>query len=262
MIFQATPALSFNATHNYATRSPRLADILLSGARDVSIADNTKSEQARNSEVGFNFNHNNLSLDGSYFWQEVDGLLANGQVANHDGNGTYTGIKNVGWAKNRGYEVNARYTLGGLSARLGVAESKPEFNTNISQGTNVAANGTTSLIGFTQKQYAINTGRAYTAGLSYRFAKPSLEVGATYRKNDDAKGGVWMNDTEQNLNAVRKGYHTADVYANWKPFGNDKMNVNLAVNNVTDEYYKPFNASGTGIPAVGREYRVGVNFTY
>lgn len=257
VIFQATPALSFNAVHNYATRSPRLVDILLSGSRDVDIVDGTKAEKAKNTEVGFNFKHNNLSLDGSYFWQEVDGLLANGQMARHDGSGTYQGISNVGWAKNKGFEINARYNYKGLMARLGVADSRPEFHTypdKFSNGTN--------LISFTQKQYGVLLGRTYTAGLAYRFDKPSLEIGVNHRRTDDVTGSLWGEDTAVNQAATRVGYQTTDVYANWKPFSNDKLNVNLSVNNLTDEYYIPMTSATIGVPAVGREYRIGFNYTY
>ena len=64
-----------------------------------------------------------------------------------------------------------------------------------------------------------------------------------------------------NLNLIKYGYDVTDIYANWKPFNNDKLNVNFAVNNVGDEFYYSHSAIN-GLPGAGREYRVGVNFTY
>lgn len=256
LIWQATPSLSFNATHNHATRSPRMYDALRSGNSLVSIADNVKAEKAKNSEVGFNYNSGKFTFNGSYYWQEIDNLLTSGQVARHDGGTTayYRGINNVGYAKNKGWELGTSFRHNGFTARLGVAESSPEFySTPDDQG---------NLPSFGNREYAVTLGRTYTAGLSYRFAKPSLEVGVNYRKTDKATGAAWKNDPAYNPNATRDGYNSTDVYANWKPFSNDKLNVNFAINNVSDEFYIPQTLAGAGLPAVGREFRVGFNYTY
>ncbi len=260
LIWQALPSLSFNAVHNHATRSPRLYDALRSGNSLVSIADNVKAEKAKNTEIGFNYKQNtpygNFTFDGSYYWQKIDDLLTSGQIAKHDTGSTeyYNGINNVGYAKNKGWELGASYQNQGLTARLGVAESDPKFySTADAQG---------NLPSFANREYAVNLGRTYTAGLAYRFDNPNVEVGVNHRKTDKAKGGVWMNASQADLEAVRKGYNTTDLYANWKPYGNDRMNVNFAVNNIANKYYIPQTLAGVGLPGVGREFRIGVNFTY
>lgn len=264
LIWQATPELSFNANHNYATRSPRMVDALLSHGRRgiISVADNVKAEKAQNTEIGFNYNHDNFSLDGSYFWQEIDGLLTSGQIARHnEGTGTTTyvsGISNVGYAKNKGWELNARYRYQGLTARLGVAESKPEFYSTPDAAGNLPK--------FNNREYASRLGRTWTAGLAYRFTNPNVEIGVNHRKVEDATGqSAYMRhlpDPRGNNPSLRiPGYDVTDIYANWKPYGNDRMNVNFAVNNVSDEFYRSHTAN-SGLPGAGREYRVGVNFTY
>lgn len=257
LIWQATPALSLNATHNHATRSPRLVDALRSGNGLISIADGVKAEKAKNTEIGFNYNNGNFSLDGSYYWQKIDDLLTSGQVARHDENGStvlYNGIDNVGYAKNQGWELGAMYRYQGLTARLGVAESDPEFYSQPDAAGNLPS--------FGNREYAVSLGRTYTAGLAYRFAEPNVEVGVNYRHVDDITGAIWKNDPAYDATAHRDGYNTTDVYANWKPYGNDRMNVNFAINNISDEYYVPQTLAEVGLPGVGREYRVGVNFTY
>ena len=263
LIWQATPSLSFNATHNHASRSPRLVDALLSGARDLSIADGVKAEKAKNTEVGFNYNNGSFFVNGGYFWQEIEDLVNNRAV--HDANNNPTQLTetdNVGRAKNKGWELNAGYKYQNLTARLGVAESNPEFYTYDGKVVLNREDGTTSPIAFTNREFGVNLGRTYTAGLSYRFVEPNLEVGVNHRRTEDAKGAIWKNDPAYDANAVREGYHTTDVYANWKPYGNDRVNVNFAVNNISDELYIPQTLAGAGLPGVGREYRVGVNFTY
>lgn len=87
-------------------------------------------------------------------------------------------------------------------------------------------------------------------------------MGINHRRTAKSTGEVWKNNPAYNASAVRDGYDTTDVYANWKPYGTDKMNVNFAINNISDEYYIPQTLAGAGLPGVGREYRIGVNFTY
>ncbi|MDO4442141.1 MAG: TonB-dependent receptor, partial [Moraxella sp.] len=252
VIYQATPALSFNANHYYATRSPRLVDALLSaGGRAADIVEGTKYEQAKNTEVGFNYNNGNFALDGTYFWQEIDKLLTAGQGARHAETNTDRQIFNAGFAKNKGWELNGRYRLNGLTARLGVAESDPKYYSSTA---------------FNNREFGSTIGRTWTAGLAYQFANPNLEVGVNHRKVEDVKGqSAWQTQVNGNrgndLNMTKYGYDVTDIYANWKPFNNDKLNVNFAVNNVGDEYYYSHSAI-SGLPGVGREYRVGVNFTY
>lgn len=69
-------------------------------------------------------------------------------------------------------------------------------------------------------------------------------------------------------NAVREGYSVNDVFANYKPYGTDNFNVNVGINNITDKFYYPHaqrqevNGYYNTNPAAGREFRVGVNYTY
>lgn len=259
LIYQATPSLSFSANHSYATRSPRLYDALTAhGYRAVvKVTDSLKAERAQNTEVGFNFSHGNAFVNGSYYWQSIDNLLKSASNGAKHENGTKIDeIKNVGYAKNKGYELNAGYKWQGLTTRVGVSDSKPEFHSSQS---------------FSNREYASRLGRTWTAALSYRFAQPNLEVGVRHRRADDVIGdSAWTSkvvsdDPRKNHDPkkLRPGYNTTDVFANWKPLGNDKVNVNMSVNNVTDEKYTSHvSSSGVALPAAGREYRLGVNFTY
>lgn len=255
LIWQATPSLSFNANHNYATRSPRLYDALLSHGRRgiISIADGTKAERARNTEVGFNFNHtfannSSLALNGSYFWQKINDAVVNPQ--NRHGSDGVKEIANAGHITNQGYELGATYKIGGFTAKVGVADSDPKF-----EGIIVDPKSTSDL----NPEFGAKIGRTWTSSLAYRFAQPNLEIGVRNRTVEKSDKALRQDIAPQN----REGYSVTDVFANWKPYGNDKMNVNLAVNNITDEFYRPHSQrAGGGLPAVGRDYRVGVNFTF
>lgn len=255
VIYQATPNLSFNAVHNYATRSPRLFDALMAhGERGItSVSKNIKSERAKNTEIGFNYKYDNFSVDGTYFWQRIDNLLRSVGVQGNHGIPNYSEIDNVGHATNKGYELNARYTWEGLTVHAGIADAEPKYY---------------STRAFNNREFGNRIGRTYTLGLAYRFDQPNVEIGTNIRKVDDTAGqSAWMTEVlnagngNNDLNLKKFGYHTVDVFANWKPFNNDKLNVNFGINNITDEYYRPHTHS-SGLPAAGRDYRIGFNYTF
>lgn len=266
LIWQVTPGLSLNANHNYATRSPRLYDALLAhGKRGItSIADNTKAETARNTEVGFNFNHqlsnnSSIALNGGYFWQKIEDAVVNPQDR-HGANAknATTGveaakeIKNIGYITNQGYEVGATYKLGGLTAKFGVSESDPKFHNIGVDSKTVALN----------PEFAFSIGRTWTGSLSYRFNNPNLEIGVRNRTVERSKASVLAHVSDDRAE-LREDYSVTDVFANLKPLNNDNLNINFSVNNVTDEYYLPHaQRAGRGLPAAGRDYRFGLNFTF
>lgn len=253
--WQPIAGLSLSANHNYATRSPRLYDALLThGKRGItSIAEGTTAETAKNTEVGFNYSRNltdnsAINVKGSYFWQKIEDALANPQ----DRHGA-TGVKeavNAGFIRNQGYEVDVAYKLGGLTAKAGVAQSKPRiYDTH---PANLLSDN---------PEFAVQVGRTWTAGLSYRFAQPNLEIGARHRSVEAVSNAVLVRNA--NL-ANRASYDVTDIFANWKPLGTDQLNVNFAVNNVADKLYYPHSqrAAITTLPAVGRDVRVGFNYTF
>ena len=57
-----------------------------------------------------------------------------------------------------------------------------------------------------------------------------------------------------------------DIYLNWKPTGRYDWNVNLAVNNIGNKYYKPHtqreSTDGNSLPEAGRDIRLNVNYRF
>lgn len=264
VIYEPFENLSLSASHNYATRSPRLQDAIMAhGNRNnggtVSIADGTKAERARNTEIGFNYNDGMFALEGSYFWQTIKDALtrsdarANTHVCPANAANCYAEWENNGRIKNKGYELAGSFRYNGFTARLGVAYSKPRFYGNKFKA---------------DPDYASVIGRTWTASLSYRFAKPNLEIAVHHRHVEDVKkeDNIFViQDTVQAASAGKEGYNLTDITANWKPFNNDKMNVNFAVENVADKKYQPHAQRGQAATALygsGRAYRVGVNYTF
>lgn len=253
VIYQPVAHWSFSASHNYASRSPRLYDALRTHGNGpiISIADGTKAERARNTEIGFNYNDGTFAANGSYFWQTIKDAVA-GPQKRHDADGNpipgVQEIVNAGYIKNHGYELGASYRTGGLTAKVGVSHSKPRIYDTHKENL-LSAN----------PEFAVQTGRTWTASLAYRFKNPNLELGWRGRYLQKASGSVLVRDTGI---VERKGFGVNDVFANWKPLGKDTLNVNFAVNNVFNKFYYPHSQRGETLPGVGRDIRLGVNYKF
>lgn len=245
LIYQATPELSFSANHNYASRSPRLYDALMVGSRPVSVNPNIEAEQARNTEIGFNYTNGGFSLKAGYFWQKVKDVIVNPQ----DRHGAVTNARkeaiNNGFSKNRGYEIDASYKYEGLTTHFGVAYSKPRFYLN-TPATSI------------NPEFAAQIGRTWTAGLAYQFEKPNLELGWNGRYVEDTDGNPVVNGSP----LYRESYITHDFYVNWKP--TKDLNINVAMNNAFNRTYYPHSqrASAVVLPGKGRDFRLNVNYTF
>ncbi|EXI62705.1 membrane protein [Mannheimia granulomatis] len=266
IIYEPIEHLSLSASHNYATRSPRLHDALMAhGKRGmVTIGDNTKAEQARNTEIGFNYNDGTFSFDGSYFWQNIKDALGTTNGRDNHGNAAQA-IVNGGKIKNRGYELNAGYQNNGFTARIGVAHSKPRFYTQTVMQRNRQGQLQETALLSSNPEYASAIGRTWTASLSYRFEQPNVEVGVHHRIVEKVKPEdnyfVTGGTLQTNTGTGKKGYNVTDITVNWKPFNNDKVNVNFAVDNVANKKYNAHGQRGN-FPARGREFRAGVNYTF
>ena len=249
LIYEITNDLSLNTSLNYATRSPRFHEIMLSSGATrgrtavYSIANNIKPERSRNAEVGFNYKlADSLSLNGSYFWQTIQDTHAFTQIRPG-----YYEIQNAGKLRNHGYELGAAYKYEGLTLRAGVGYSKPELD-----GRTVDSTVT-----------AIPIGRTWTTGVSYHFEQPDVEIGwkgrfvqhTSYDSTTSNRGGG-------STTTKRPGYGVNDFYITWKPV--ESVNINLALNNAFNKYYRSHSqrAGVSTLPEPGRDVRLSVNYTF
>ncbi|MDO4435993.1 MAG: TonB-dependent receptor [Cardiobacteriaceae bacterium] len=243
VIYDVNDRLHLSASHNHATRSPRLYEAMLSGRTVTHATADLKAERAHNTEIGFDYDvTDNFSLEGSYFWQTIKGTLA---YSAKDGINHYI---NGGKLKNSGYELGARYHLdNGLRFNVGVAYSKPKQDGRVADAPAMA----------------MPVGRTWTAGVGYKFENAKLEVG--YRGRFVENGGYQQpsRGSSSSTDLVnRAGYGVSDLYANWEPMKD--LNVNLSINNLFDKNYRPHSqrAGASALAEAGRDVRLNFNYSF
>lgn len=249
-IYSVSPALSVHGNLSYATRSPRLYDAITAGGNRgvVTFADKIKAERATNTEIGFNYKTGDVNAYGTLFWQRINNAIGNFADKRHGTNEPIVAIKNVGHMTNKGYELGASWQLGNVTVRGGVAHSNPKM---VEYSPKALSQN---------PEFAVQTGRTWTGSVAYRFAQPNLEVGVRNRTVESVNA-VLLEGAEPQK---RDGYSVSDIFANWKPYGNDTLNVNFAVDNVFNKNYRSHaqRPAVNTLPGAGRDFRVGVNYTF
>ena len=130
-----------------------------------------------------------------------------------------------------------------------MAYSKPKLDGEVADSTSTA----------------IPIGRTWTIGLAYQLENPNVEVGWRGRFVQSAGYIPSSRGSSATPELVRRsGYGVNDLYANWKPFGTDDLNVNFAVNNLFNKYYKSHSQrSGvSSLPEPGRDVRLNVSYRF
>ena len=247
VIYDVIPGLSLNASHNYASRSPRLYEVMLGNGRAVRADSGLKAERARNTEIGFDYAWNDaLTFEGSYFWQTTKGIIGTATETDAQGN-TYRRMFNGGKLKNSGYELGATYRWQGLKVGAGVAYSKPKLDGAVAD----------------DNYTAIPVGRTWTARASYTFDNIKTEVGWRGRfvqnggYTDPSRGSSGSDERVE-----RPGYGLNDFYVNWEPQKN--LNVNLSVNNAFDKNYRSHSqrAGSSTLAEAGRDVRLNFKYSF
>lgn len=268
IIWDVNDNFSLLGNLNQASRSPRLNEALLANERAgnaVDVDKDLKAETARRAEIGFKWQQNGFNLSGSVFHQNIKDLVVyqwakidnKKAVINERGR-----IFNGGKLTTNGYEIDASYRNGGLTARLGVSYVKPRLKGEMYYGESpILAEDHESSFTFW------NTGRQWLTGLSYRFEQPKLEIGwrGRYAQSTSFTDAARKKGT---VKSVKNGYGVHDLYANWQPLGKDNMNVNFAVNNIGNKKYRSHSQRfPDGVARVpfyerGREFVFGLNYRF
>ena len=266
-IWEVSPSFSLMGTLNQASRSPRLNEALLANERAGAAADvapNLKAETARRAELGFRWRNDNFNISGSVFHQNIKDVIAYQWASINNDSGTINKrgrIFNGGKLKTHGYELDASYRNGGLTARIGVSHVKPKISGELYDGEKRL-----DADNYESSFYFWNTGRQWLTGLAYHFTDPNLEIGWRGRY---AQRTSYTSGSRAPYNKGKKsGYGVHDIFANWKPTGKDNFNINASVNNIGNKKYRShgqrFSDDPTRISFYerGREYVLSVNYRF
>ncbi|MBR1375974.1 MAG: TonB-dependent receptor [Cardiobacteriaceae bacterium] len=248
VIWDINDNLSLNASHNRATRAPRLYETQLTSS-PVSYADDLKAEHSYNNELGLSYRQNGFTAEASVFQQKIKNLTL---IEGGGRTGRPTTVSsNGGTLKNTGYEGSIGYQYEGLKAKAGVAYSKPKLDDGVALDTIATA---------------IPMGRQWFNSLSYRFDNPNLELGWRGRYAEKAAQMVDTGLTSRGggSDTERTGYGVHDFYLNWQPTGKDDFNVNLSIDNAFNKYYRSHSqrAGQTALPEPGRDVRLNFNYRF
>ncbi|WHI47169.1 TonB-dependent receptor [Microbulbifer sp. VAAF005] len=256
MSYSITDALTLTAGHATAMRGKEVGDgfTLESAVIDPDL----DAETVDNTELGLEYLQDGLGLKAAIYRSTIDDV-----ILDQLGSGTY--YENIGELETEGFELSASYAWDKLSLSAAFSHSDSELN------------------GYTVEGYEHNglanaRGDTWNLTATYAFT-PKLELGWNYTLVQD------LNDIEVLQRAVeigwidstqtvdKPGYQVHDLYLHWEPLADDRLNVNLAIQNLLNEHYRDHSSvadysgiDGWGIVAglyeAGRDIRLSVDYRF
>lgn len=207
--YEVTEHLSLLAGHSRALRGPRIRDAF---KLDAAINDpDLHAEKARTSELGFEYRHGALSLDGKVYQTDIQDVIV-------DLVGGPRLYENSGDLESKGLLLQAGYHWTRLSTAISYHHNDIELE---GQPLNVYEhNGLGSSIGDT-----------WILNADYRFSE-QLEFGWQGRFVQA------VNSLETGVGRIEKpGYGVQDIYVRWQPLVDDRLTLSLTVRNLLDKGY-------------------------
>ncbi|WP_235040145.1 TonB-dependent receptor domain-containing protein [Vreelandella profundi] len=243
--WDVTDSIMLTAGHARAFRGPKAHDAFkLEGA---SNALDLRGEQARNSEIGAQFEQGPWLLSAELYHSTIEDVIA-------DPLGRPTVYQNVGDLKSEGFLLSAHYQWQALSAGLSFHHNDIEINGQ--PLTVYEYNGLGNTIGDT-----------WTANVDYQI-NPDWQVGwrGQFVEGIDA--------LETSVGTISKpGYGIHDAYVRWLPTSNEDLAITLTANNLFDKQYLDHASNASyehiagyegivGLSDPGRDVRVGVSLRF
>lgn len=202
-----------------------------------------EAEEARNTEIGFDYTYRNFFLSGEVYRSRIDNAIADplfGPIR----------YENVGDLESEGFLISTGYEWQRLSAGLSFHQNDAEIDGE--PLTVYEFNGLGNTIGDT-----------WVADLAYRWDR-NLEFGWQGRF---VQG---IDDLETSVGEIDKpGYGVHDLFVHWLPTGDDDLRLTVTVKNVGDKQYLDHASNAdyqhlpdyegiVGMPEPGRDVRVGL----
>lgn len=229
---------NMSAGYAQAMKGPITRQVLNIG--DVENAANLKKEQAQSGELAIEYNAESLKARVSLFRTEIKDIVGTVGEPGPMGKKYYD---NVGKLVTEGYTISISKQWSDLALGLNYSHVSPELN---GRPLNDADFG-----------LGTSTGDTLFIKADYEIADYDLDLGwraRFVRSLDDVPNGY----------PEKESFNTHDIFADWKPFSDDKFTVNLSINNLFDEFYYEHSTFGydlnskeyLGLPEPGRDIRI------
>ncbi|WP_312948791.1 TonB-dependent receptor domain-containing protein [Agrobacterium sp.] len=245
--------IQFYTKYSEAIRSPSLFESTTGFSFNTNPLVGVRPEHSRNTEIGINVLQEDVLLGGdkvrfkaSYFNNNVKDYLSRTNYPD-------VSVKNIDSALFRGYEASIGYDVGwGYFDIGGTVYDKTEFCAEeLNLGVNCRSSGIQN--GYAQLHLPPRKSASLTAGV--RLMEEALEAGGRVTFVGD-RGTMTSNDTGGYTTVVNWSKYTLlDLFASYKV--NDSVNIDVAVDNVTDVYYMDALTLGL-MPSPGRTFRVNM----
>lgn len=258
--YNITEDLALSLGYAEAMRGKEVSDVftLERDPSEPSIAEDLQAEEVTNAEFGLVYDDGSLYASFAYYDSEIDNVILD-QI----GQGTY--YENIGTFASDGIEVSLGYFWDKFSTRLSYAGGDAELNGHPVEGYEQIGLGNIS-------------GDRWNLSFNYKPIE-SVELGWIILNVED------LNNVEVLQRAVelgwidsvqyidKPGYTVHDLYAQWVPFGNERLKLNLTVQNATDEHYRDHSSVGdynsiagwegvAGLYEGGRDIRFSVAYSF
>ncbi|WNZ54239.1 TonB-dependent receptor [Microbulbifer sp. MKSA007] len=256
MSYSLTDAITLTLGHATAMRGKEVGDGFT--LESAELAPDLDAETVDNTELGLEYSQDGLELKAAVYRSTIDDV-----ILDQLGGGTY--YENVGELETDGFELSASYAWDNLTLSAAFSHNDSELNGNTVEA--YEHNGLANARGDT---YNLNANYAIT---------PKLELGWNYTRVDELSNievlhrAVELGWIDSTQTVDKSGYDVHDLYLHWEPLADDRLNVNLAVQNLFNEQYRDHSsvADYTNIPGwdivsgvyeAGRDVRLSVDYRF
>lgn len=259
-VYDINDKLALSVGHARAMRGKEIGDGFTNwaAATDVTIDPDLDPERVSNTELGLEYSADNLLMKASVYRSVIDDV-----IADQLGQGTY--YENIGELESTGLELQAAYQLDKLMLSASISRNNTELN-----GEQVE--------GYEHVALANSRGDTLSLGARYQYS-PKLQFGWNFTYVQDLNDLElfhrmqeigWSSGTED---VDKPGYKVHDIYLTWMPLADDSLTVDLAVQNLFDEYYIDHSSVGDynhiaswegvgGQPEKGRDFRASLKYKF
>lgn len=238
-LYQVNQNWSVVTSYSEAIRGQKVKEAYLIGFR--SNAADLKEEEAKNTDLTISYENDGLLLSAQVYESRVDDVV--GTVKTADGRF----FDNAGQLKTTGYALSASQQWQNAELAFNYSHTNPKLDGQPLDDTDLGV-GTAF-------------GDTLTITSNYLIESLNLELG-------------WNARLVKSLSDVpaghpnKPGYGVHDLYLEWYPMADERLSVNLSVNNVFDKQYFDHGTFGydedegenIGLPEAGRDARLTISY--